>query len=179
MNRFLLPILILLWSLLYTGWWNCNRKPLCSGEPMAAAATPAVVAPSVDTVKIVDAPPPAPTPEEQILFTPLDVYFDVNQAGIKKNPEVENFLATAKKYFAKYPEKQLLVTGHTDSDGSDDSNQKLSERRANQTKTFLLKEGFKAAQIATDGKGETAPVASNDTDEGKVKNRRSTIRLKE
>ncbi len=178
MNRFLLPLLILLWSLLYTGWWNCNRKPLCSGEPMAAAATPAVVAPSADTVQAV-ASVPAPTPEEQILFTPLDVYFDVNQAGIKKNPEVENFLATAKKYFEKYPEKQLLVTGHTDSDGSDDSNQKLSERRASQTKTFLLKEGFKAAQIATDGKGEAAPVAPNDTDEGKTKNRRSTIRLKE
>ncbi len=175
MNRFLLPILILLWSLLHTGWWNCNRKPLCSGEPVVAEATSAVVAPpppSIDTVKVV-------TAEEQILFTPLDLYFDVNQSGIKKTAEVDTFLSTAKKYLEKYPEKQLLVTGHTDSDGGDDFNQKLSERRASQTKAFLAKEGIKATQMTTEGNGEKNPVASNDTDDGKAKNRRSTVRLKE
>jgi outer membrane protein OmpA-like peptidoglycan-associated protein len=176
MNRFLLPLLILLWSLLYTGWWNCNRKPLCSGIAVA------------DTTSMVVAPPPPPvdtttakvvTAEEQILFTPLDVYFDINQSGIKKTAEVETFLATAKKYFEKYPDKQLLITGHADSDGSDELNQRLSEIRANQTKTFLLKEGIKAAQLVTEGKGEKEPAASNDTEEGKAQNRRSTIRLKE
>lgn len=175
MNRFLLPLLILLWSLLYTGWWNCNRKPLCSGTPIA------------DTTSMVVAPPPPPvdtttkvvTAEETILFTPLNVYFDVNQSGIKKTAETETFLATAKAYFAKYPDKQLLITGHSDSDGSDELNQRLSENRAKQTKTFLLKEGLKAAQMVTDGKGEKEPAASNDTAEGKAKNRRSTIRLKE
>lgn len=177
MNRFLLPLLILLWSLLYTGWWNCNRKPLCSGTPVVAAVdtTTTVVAPpsAVDTTtKVV-------TAEEQILFTPLDVYFDVNQSGIKKTAEVETFISTAKKYFEKYPDKQLLVTGHTDSDGSDELNQKLSERRATQTKAFLLKEGIKAGQMATEGKGEKEPVGSNDTAEGKAQNRRSTVRLKE
>jgi outer membrane protein OmpA-like peptidoglycan-associated protein len=174
MNRFLLPLLILLWSLLYTGWWNCNRKPLCSGEPIVAEAAAAVVAPPppIDTVKVV-------TAEEQILFTPLDIYFDVNQAGIKKTAAVDSFLSTAQKYLAKYPEKQLLVTGHTDSDGGDDFNQKLSERRAAQTKTFLVKEGIKAGQMTTEGDGEKNPIASNDTDEGKAQNRRSTVRLKE
>lgn len=176
MNRFLLPLLILLWSLLYTGWWNCNRKPLCSGEPVVAETAAAVVAPPpppVDTTtKVV-------TAEEQILFTPLDVYFDVNQSGIKKTAEVETFLTTAKAYFEKYPDKQLLITGHADSDGSDELNQRLSENRAKQTKTFLLKEGIKAAQLVTEGKGEKEPAASNDTEEGKAQNRRSTIRLKE
>ncbi len=172
MNRFLLPLLILLWSLLHTGWWNCNRKPQVCGTLIAE--TPAIVAPSppVDTIK-------APTPEEQILFTPLDLYFDVNQSGIKKTAEVDNFLTTAKKYLEKYPEKQLIVTGHTDSDGSDESNQKLSERRASQTKTFLSKEGIKADQMTTEGDGEKNPIASNDTDAGKAQNRRSSVRLKE
>jgi OOP family OmpA-OmpF porin len=178
MNRFLLPLLILLWSLLYTGWWNCNRKPLCSGTPIAAEAPPMVVSPPIDSVKAPDTVKVV-TAEEQILFTPLDVYFDVNQSGIKKNAEVETFIATAKKYFEKYPEKQLLITGHTDRDGSDASNQSLSERRAAQTKTFLSKEGIKATQMATEGKGEKEPVASNDTDDGKSQNRRSTVRLKE
>lgn len=185
MNRFLLPLLILLWSLLYTGWWNCNRKPLCSGEPIVTDTTPMVVAttPTIDSTKLadsvkVDTVKVAATPEEKILFTPLDVYFKVNQSGIDKTAEVETFIATAKKYFEKYPDKQLLITGHTDSDGSDALNQQLSENRAKQTKSFLLKEGIKASQMTTEGKGEKEPIASNDTPEGKVKNRRSTIRLK-
>ena len=72
-----------------------------------------------------------------------------------------------------------MITGHADSDGSDELNQRLSENRAKQTKSFLLKEGFKVSQLATEGKGEKEPIASNDTDDGKAKNRRSTIRLKE
>jgi outer membrane protein OmpA-like peptidoglycan-associated protein len=174
MNRFLLPLLLLLWSLLYSGWWNCSRKPLCSGEPVVAETATAVVAPppSIDTVKVV-------TAQEQILFTPLDVYFDANQLGIKKTAEVDTFISIAKKYFVQYPDKQLLITGHTDSDGSDELNQKLSESRAVKTKLFLQKEGIKAAQMVTEGKGEKEPVASNETAEGKAKNRRSTVRLKE
>ena len=177
MNRFLLPLLILLWSLLYSGWWNCNRKSLCAGQAVAVIDTAAVAVapppPPIDTVKnVVSA-------EEQILFTPLDVYFDVNQSGIKKTAEVETFLSTVKKYLAKYPEKRLLVTGHTDSDGSDESNQKLSERRATQTKNFLLKEGIKSEQMTTEGKGEKEPLGLNDTDEGKRQNRRITVQLKE
>ena len=106
MNRFLLPLLILLWSLLYTGWWNCNRKPLCLGEPIASAATTevAIPAPVNDSVKVADTVKVV-TPEEQILFTPLDVYFALNQSGIEKTAEVETFIATAKKYFEKYPGK--------------------------------------------------------------------------
>jgi outer membrane protein OmpA-like peptidoglycan-associated protein len=172
MNRFLLPLLILLWSLLYTGWWNCNRKPLCSGTAVAVVVPPPL---SVDTTTT----SPVVTHEEKNLFTPLDVYFDVNQSGIKKTAVVDTFLSIAKTYLEKYPEKQLLITGHTDSDGSDELNQKLSERRAVQTKTFLQKEGIKAAQMTTEGKGEKEPVASNDTAEDKAQNRRSTVKLKE
>ena len=186
MNRFILPLLILLWSLLYTGWWNCNRKPLCSGEPIVTDTTSMVVAgtPAMDSTQLadsvkVDTVKVAQTPEEKILFTPLDVYFKVNQSGIDKTAEVETFITTAKKYFEKYPDKQLLITGHTDSDGSDALNQRLSENRAKQTKLFLLKEGIKASQMTTEGKGEKEPIASNDTPEDKAKNRRSTIRLKE
>jgi OOP family OmpA-OmpF porin len=180
MNRFILPLLILLWSLLYTGWWNCNRKPFCIGEPIAAAAfshltiSSSVIAPVkiADSVKVV-------TPEEQIMFIPLDVYFEFNQLGIKKTDEVETFISTAKKYFKKYPDKKLLITGHTDSDGSDALNQRLSESRAKQTESFLLEEGFEASQLTSEGKGEKEPIAPNDTPAGKAKNRRSTVRLQE
>jgi len=180
MNRFLLPLLILLWSLLYTGWWNCNRKRLCSGEPISATTTSSVTIPAsgIDSLKIGDTVKVVVS-EEQILFTPLDVYFALNQSGIKKTAEVEIFISTAKKYFEKYPDKKLLITGHTDSDGSDALNQQLSESRAKQTKSFLLKEGFKESQLTTKGKGEKETIAPNDTPDGKAKNRRSTIRLQE
>ncbi|CAH0995439.1 Peptidoglycan-associated lipoprotein [Emticicia aquatica] len=179
MNRLLLFLLILLWSLAYSWFWNCKRKPFCTEElavvTLADSTNSTVVstpeATLADTIKKI-------TPEEQIVFKPLDVYFAVNQSGIDKTAEVDSFLTIAKKYFEKYPDKQLLITGHTDSDGSEELNQRLSENRAKQTQSFLVKEGFKASQIVTEGKGENEPLAPNDTPEGKSKNRRSTIRLK-
>ena len=140
-------------------------------DTTTSVATPVPVMP--DTVTIVA------TPEEQIFFTSLDVYFEANKTGIKRTPEVETFLATAKKYFEKNPDKVLQITGYSDSDGSDELNQRLSERRAEKAKDFLVKEGIKSSQIMTEGKGEKEPLASNDTAEGKAKNRRSTIRLKQ
>lgn len=177
MNRFLILLLILLWSLAYSWFWNCNRRPYCfSGAAVSLDTHPVIdsttsITPPVDTVQR--------TAEEQILFKPLDVYFVSGQSGILHTAAVDTFLVTAKRYLAKYPEKQLLVTGHTDSDGTDDKNQKLSEIRANTVKGLLVTEGIKANQMTTEGRGEKEPVASNDTNEGKAKNRRATIRLKE
>jgi OOP family OmpA-OmpF porin len=177
MNRLLILLLILLWSLGYSWFWNCHRKPYCySGTEVSldhsvvtdSSATP-LNQPS-DTVQL--------TTEEQILFKPLEVYFVPGQTGILHTPDVDTFLITAKRYLAKYPEKQLLITGHTDGDGADEANQKLSEIRADKVKSLLVTEGIKANQMTTEGKGEKEPIASNDTNEGRAKNRRATIRLK-
>jgi outer membrane protein OmpA-like peptidoglycan-associated protein len=67
------------------------------------------------------------------------------------------------------------VVGHTDSRGRDAYNQALSERRAASVKDYLVAGGFPAGQIGTVGMGETQPVADNDTDEGRAKNRRVVI----
>ena len=178
MNRYFFLILILLWSLLYTGWWNCNRKSLCSGETFASAASSEATIPIsvVDSLKIADKVKEV-SPEDKILITPLNIYFNLNQLAIKKTTEVETFIFTAKKYLEKYPGKKLLITGHTDSDGPDALNQRLSVSRAKQIKIYFLKEGFNASQLILVGKGEKEPVAPNDTPEGKAKNRRSTLRL--
>ena len=178
MNRYFFFILILLWSLLYTGWWNCNRKSLCSGETIASVASSEATIPIsvVDSLKIADKVKEV-SPEDKILITPLNIYFNLNQLAIKKTTEVETFISTAKKYLEKYPGKKLLITGHTDSDGPDALNQRLSVSRAKQIKIYFLKEGFNASQLIIVGKGEKEPVAPNDTPEGKAKNRRSTLRL--
>ena len=70
--------------------------------------------------------------------------------------------------------KNFEIDGHTDSDGSDEYNQVLSEKRANSVKNFLVSQGV-TAEITTKGYGESKPVASNDTAEGKQKNRRVEI----
>jgi len=77
----------------------------------------------------------------------------------------------------KYPESQLLVVGHTDNVGDDFYNQRLSERRANSAATYLAAQGVARTRLGTSGKGESEPVATNDTDAGRQKNRRVEVAI--
>lgn len=70
------------------------------------------------------------------------------------------------------PDAQIEVAGHTDADGADDYNQNLSERRASAVANYLIAAGVSSARLSAVGYGETQPIASNDTDEGKAQNRR-------
>jgi len=78
----------------------------------------------------------------------------------------------------KYPELKVEVAGHTDSVGTDAYNQKLSERRAAAVKDYLVSKGIAASKVTTIGKGESQPVATNKTAEGRQKNRRVDIEFK-
>jgi outer membrane protein OmpA-like peptidoglycan-associated protein len=71
----------------------------------------------------------------------------------------------------------LLIIGHTCSLGSDEANQRLSERRAGSVKTYLVGRGIAASKITTEGYGERRPLASNGTEEGRIKNRRAEFIL--
>lgn len=175
MNRLLIPLVILLGSLLLSWHWSCHLQPQnkCGANVEASvpaeAATMDTAAVVVDTAKV--------TTEENLLMEPLDVYFAVNNAGISRDEKINSWLDTAKKYLAKNPSEKLSVTGHTDSDGDDASNQALSERRAATVAGILGKEGFAADGLVVGGKGETEPIAGNDTPDNKAKNRRVSIRL--
>jgi outer membrane protein OmpA-like peptidoglycan-associated protein len=180
MNRLLIPLLILLGSLLFCWHWACNRADHCSGDASVAVAADTTVveaAPAPDTAIAADTAGLQLSAEEQILLEPLDVYFAVNKSGINRDAKINEWLDKAKKYLEKHPEQKLTVTGHTDSDGDDASNQALSERRAGQVKDLLVKEGFMAGNLDTAGKGESEPIADNGTPEGKQQNRRVNIRL--
>jgi OmpA-OmpF porin, OOP family len=71
----------------------------------------------------------------------------------------------------------IIAVGHTDSDASDAYNQKLSVKRAEAVKAYLVSKGIAANRVYTEGKGESQPVADNKTKEGKAKNRRVEIEV--
>jgi outer membrane protein OmpA-like peptidoglycan-associated protein len=77
----------------------------------------------------------------------------------------------------KYPESDVLIVGHTDSQGSDSYNQGLSQRRAQSAVSFLTSQGVAYTRLQPSGRGETEPVASNDTDAGRAQNRRVEVAI--
>lgn len=77
----------------------------------------------------------------------------------------------------KYPESQLLIVGHTDSKGDEAYNTGLSDRRANSAAAYLQSQGVARTRIATSGRGELEPVASNDTEVGRQLNRRVEVAI--
>ena len=118
--------------------------------------------------------PPVPSVEANSLLITLDsgILFDVDKYDVR--PEAKRALASLATVLKEADVKAFEVDGHTDSDASDEYNQVLSEKRANAVKDFLTSQGI-VAEITIKGYGESRPIASNDTPEGKQKNRRVEI----
>lgn len=106
---------------------------------------------------------------------PDGVTFDVASYTLK--PEFRATLDQVAQSLQEYPNSLVDVYGHTDLTGSDAYNQTLSENRARTVANYLISRGVSAARIRSRGFGETMPVASNDTDEGRSKNRRVEIKI--
>ena len=98
------------------------------------------------------------------------IKFDVNKASIR--PESVGTLASIAKLMQEQPELKFSVEGHTDSDGDDNSNLKLSQQRAEAVKTYLVDQGIDAERLAAKGHGEAKPLDKNSTPEAKSNNRR-------
>jgi outer membrane protein OmpA-like peptidoglycan-associated protein len=108
--------------------------------------------------------------ERGLVLTLGDVLFDTAQATLKPGAYATiDRLAAALK---ESPERKVVIEGHTDSVGSDEYNQSLSERRAAAVQTALIERGVGTDQITSTGKGESFPVASNDNAAGRQQNRR-------
>jgi OOP family OmpA-OmpF porin len=104
----------------------------------------------------------------------LSIEFDVNQAVIK--PVYHSELARAATFIRKYPDQKILIAGHTDSTGSADYNRDLSKRRAESVRAYLIKNfGIDGGRLYARGFGESAPIAANDSAEGRRRNRRVVI----
>jgi outer membrane protein OmpA-like peptidoglycan-associated protein len=99
-----------------------------------------------------------------------DVLFDTASATLKAGAREK--LAKISGVLLAHPGLTLQIEGHTDSVGSDDYNQQLSERRSDAVRDFLAEEGVPGSSMSAKGFGKTQPVASNDTPEGRQRNRR-------
>ena len=103
------------------------------------------------------------------------ILFDFDSANLR--PEARENLSTLAASLQEYPETDVMIVGHTDSKGTDAYNQGLSERRAGSAADYLLAQGITGDRIATLGKGESEPVADNETEAGRQENRRVEIAI--
>jgi outer membrane protein OmpA-like peptidoglycan-associated protein len=102
-----------------------------------------------------------------------DVLFDTGSFTLK--PAAREKLAKVSGILLAHPGLTLQVEGHTDSVGSDEMNQRLSDQRAGSVREFLVGQGVDSSSITAEGFGKTEPIASNDSPEGRQRNRRVEI----
>jgi OOP family OmpA-OmpF porin len=122
-------------------------------------------------VEVAPPPPPPPPKEEQGAYVFRNIYFDFDKASIKA--ESEPILDEVSDFLKANPNLKMEIQGHTDSKGTAAYNLKLSDRRAEAVKAYLVKdEAIKPDRLTSKGYGLTKPVATNDTEEGRAKNRR-------
>ena len=146
--------------------------PAPSSAPTnAPAAAPAPAPSSAPT----NAPAAAPAPAAEKVTFEADAFFDFDKSVLK--PAGKERLTDLVSKLQGTDIEIVIATGHTDSIGTDAYNQKLSLRRANSVKAFLVSKGVPTDRIFTEGKGESQPVASNKTREGRAKNRRVEVEV--
>lgn len=156
----------------HTGYWTPADATVvgCDGVLPPPPPAPVVAAPAAP---VVPPPPPAPT-SEKVTFA-ADALFDFDKSALK--PEGKSTLTELAGKLKGVNLEAIVATGHTDSIGKAEYNQKLSVRRAEAVKAFLISAGVAADRIYTSGKGATQPVADNKTAAGRAKNRRVEVEV--
>lgn len=170
----------------YETYWSCRTKDAIKmakdatnrAKALCPAAPPAVC-PGAPTSMAEQ--PGAPSAVEKETVRPkgiekmtLTVNFDSNKSNIRKADIAK--LQKVIEFLKKYPHSKVKLEGHTDSIGTEKYDQKLSERRAECVKRYLIKKGaVNGKMISTIGYGKTMPIASNATEEGRAQNRRVEI----
>ena len=164
-------------------WTPATAAPGCDGAiapaaPAAPAAPRAATpAPAAAPAAVAPAPAPAapaPTVATKVTFA-ADAFFDFNKSVVK--PEGKAKLDDLVGKIKDISLEVIIAVGHTDSVGGDAYNQKLSVKRSEAVKAYLVSKGIEKNRVYTEGKGEKQPVADNKTAEGRAKNRRVEIEV--
>ena len=157
-------------------WTPATAAPGCDGAlgaPVAAAPAPAA-APAAPAVAPAPAPAPAAAVATKVTYA-ADAFFDFDKSVLKPEgkAKLDDLISKVKDVNLEV----IIAVGHTDSVGSDTYNQKLSVRRSEAVKAYLVSKGIEKNRVYTEGKGEKQPVADNKTKEGRAKNRRVEIEV--
>ena len=155
-------------------WTPATADPSCDGALKRAA--PAVV-PVQQPARPAPAPAvvPVPVPVSEKVTYSSDALFDFDKAVVK--PEAKAKLDELVTQVRNITLEVVIAVGYTDSIGTVAYNQRLSVRRAEAVKAYLVSKGVEANRIYTEGKGKTNPVASNATAAGRAKNRRVEVEV--
>ncbi len=158
-------------------WTPATAAPGCDGAIQPVVAAPVGATPTAPAVVPAPATPPvvvAPPAATKVTYA-ADAFFDFNKSVIK--PEGKAKLDDLIGKIKDINLEVIIAVGHTDSVGSDAYNQKLSVRRSEAVKAYLVSKGIEKNRVYTEGKGEKQPVADNKTAEGRAKNRRVEIEV--
>ena len=147
------------------------RSPMA---PPPAAAAPGAAPARPAPAPARPAPAPAAPTSEKVTFA-ADAFFDFDKSVLK--PEGKAKLDDLTGKLKDITLEVIIAVGHTDSVGSDAYNQKLSVKRSEAVKAYLVSKGIEANRVYTEGKGEKQPTADNKTSEGRAKNRRVEIEV--
>ena len=161
-------------------WTPANAVAACDGAiaaPKAAAPTPAPApapAAAAPAPAAPAAPAPAPAAATKVTYA-ADTFFDFDKSVLKADgkAKLDDLAGKVKAINLEV----IIAVGHTDSVGADAYNQKLSVKRADAVKAYLVTKGIEKNRVYTEGKGEKQPVADNKTDAGRSKNRRVEIEV--
>jgi OOP family OmpA-OmpF porin len=148
--------------------------PVVYTPPPAAPEVVPEVAPAPAPMPA-PAPAPAPVPTSEKVSFAAEALFDFDKAVVKS--EGKAALDDLLNKLQGMNTEVMVTVGHTDSVGSDKYNQKLSMRRAEAVKAYIVSKGVDASRVYTEGKGESQPMADNKTAAGRAKNRRVTVEV--
>lgn len=162
------------------GWTPATGLAGCDGVPVNAPAPAPMPAPAPAPAPAAQPAPPAPpvviaAPTSEKVTFAADAFFDFDKAVLK--PEGRAKLDDLMGKMSGLNLEVIIAVGHTDSIGTEAYNQRLSVRRADAVKAYLVSKGIEKNRVYTEGKGEKQPVASNKTAEGRAKNRRVEIEV--
>jgi OOP family OmpA-OmpF porin len=155
-------------------WTPATAAPGCDGALEAPKAAPAPAPAAAPAAAAPAAPAPAPVAAQKVTYA-ADAFFDFDKSVLK--PEGRAKLDDLVSKIKGINLEVIIAVGHTDSIGSDAYNQKLSVRRAEAVKAYLISKGIERNRVYTEGKGEKQPVADNRTAEGRAKNRRVEVEV--